>query len=166
MKLQYIIPLFVLSGYCIVGAQDISSNSPPRFIPGSYSRYSKMGMNAQELETFHNAGSNYVDTLLKELPLRFSNSYTLHQLGDNGVTFSREQVDHLFENLVHPGQRTVSEQHWAEEQIRETVCNIFGITFSDGANNWPNKPEEIRRPYEETWENFWVQNRARYGKGP
>jgi hypothetical protein len=164
MKLQYIIPLLVLSGYCIVGAQDISSNGPPRFIPGSYSHYTKMGMSAQGLENLHNAGSNYVDNLLKELPLRFNNSLTLHQLGDNGVIFSREQVDLLFENFVHPGQTNIGEQQWAQEQIRETVCNIFGIMFSDGANNWPFKSEEIRRPYLETWAKFWVQNRARYGK--
>jgi hypothetical protein len=155
----------VLLWLFICGAQEISSNSPPRFIPGSYSRYGQIGMNAQEWETFHNAGSNYVDNLLKELPAKFYNSYTLHQLGDNGVTFSREQVDLLFENLVHPGQTNVGEQPWAEEQIKETVCNIFGIIFSDGANNWPFRPEEIRRPYTETWEKFWVQNRAGYGKG-
>ncbi|MGA3178765.1 MAG: hypothetical protein ABSF38_00325 [Verrucomicrobiota bacterium] len=164
MKLQPIIALLVLSGCSIVGAQEISSNSPPRFIPGSYSGYVQIGMNAQEWETFHKAGSNYVDNLLKDLPAHFYNAYTLHQLGDNGVTFSREQVDLLFENLVHPGQTNVVDQQWAEEQIRETVCNIFGISFFEGENNWPTKPEEIRRPYTETWEKFWLQNRARYGK--
>ena len=151
--------------FCTSGAQPISSNAPSRFIPGLYSSYLKWTMNAQELQAFHKAGSNYVDKLLTELPLKPINAYTLHQIGDNGIKFSKEQIDLLVANLVRSPWPAESDKLVAEEQIRETLCNIFGIRFFvDGeGNGGGNHPEEFRRPYNETWQKFWLQNRGRYG---
>lgn len=165
---------FIWTGFLSAGAEAISSTTHPLVIPNEYVNYQRLGMTAQDLQFVSNATPAEIDKLLVELhklvppdsdwfkygavdanPNKTS-ARKLYLLADNGVRFSKEQIDVLLRGLDNPEAGVV-------QDVRTAMVQIFGISFVKG-EDWIYKPEEIRRPYKEAWKKFWRQNRDRYGQ--